>query len=54
MENTKPKTLDGIKKLAKKIKKAKEVKHTEALELASKQAGFQNFRHARAALEAKP
>jgi hypothetical protein len=41
-----PSTVDGIKRLAKKIKRAQSIPHHEALALASKQAGFQNLRHA--------
>lgn len=43
----KPKTLDGIKKLAKKIGRADGIPHNKALEIASRQAGYENFQHAR-------
>lgn len=42
-----PSTIEGIKSLAKTIKKAKGITHTAALEEASKQAGYQNYTHAR-------
>ncbi|MBX3713064.1 MAG: DUF5623 domain-containing protein [Lysobacter sp.] len=41
-----PSTLDGIKRLANAIKRERNLKHHEALELAAQRAGFQNFRHA--------
>lgn len=47
-----PSTVDGIKNLAKKIKREKNISHTEALDVASKQAGFETFVHARKALSA--
>jgi hypothetical protein len=42
----KPSTLDGIKSLAKKIKRDLGIPHHEALDLSAHEAGFQNFRHA--------
>jgi len=42
-----PSTVDGIKQLAKKIKREQSVSHTAALDLASRQAGYENFVHAR-------
>lgn len=42
-----PSTVDGIKQLAKKLKREHDITHTEALALASRQAGFENFVHAR-------
>lgn len=42
-----PSTVDGIKQLAKKIKREQNVSHTAALDLASRQAGYENFVHAR-------
>lgn len=47
----KPTTLLGIKQLAKKISKAEGVRHHVALDKAAKQAGYQNFTHARHSLE---
>lgn len=49
-----PKTIEGIKSLAKSIKKAHGVPHHEALNTAAKQAGFANFHDAHKALGAKP
>lgn len=42
-----PSTVDGIKQLAKKIKRERCTTHTEALDAASRQAGYENFVHAR-------
>ena len=42
-----PSTVDGIKQLAKKIKRERSTTHTEALDAASRQAGYENFVHAR-------
>lgn len=42
-----PSTVDGIKQLAKKIKRERRTTHTEALDVASRQAGYENFVHAR-------
>ena len=42
-----PSTVDGIKSLAKKIKRERNVTHMEALDLASRQAGYENFVHAK-------
>ncbi|WP_448227441.1 hypothetical protein [Pseudoxanthomonas mexicana] len=42
-----PSTVDGIKQLAKKIKRERSTTHTEALDEASRQAGYENFVHAR-------
>lgn len=46
----KPSCLDGIKNLAKKLKRDQGIRHTEALEVASRQAGYQSFVHARRSL----
>lgn len=45
-----PTTINGIKRLASKIKKKELVKHTEALDRAAKSANFSNYRHALRAL----
>ena len=42
-----PSTVDGIKQLAKKIRREHSTPHTEALEVASRQAGYENFVHAK-------
>lgn len=44
---TPPSTIDGIKRLAIRIKRAQQIPHQKALEAASQQAGFQNFVHAK-------
>lgn len=49
-----PTTLDGIKRLATLIKRAQKVTHSNALDLVSISAGFQNFRHARNSLSCSP
>lgn len=46
-----PKTLNGIKQLAKKIKRAEGFTHTQSLDLAARQAGYENYQHARKQLE---
>lgn len=53
LEHIKPATLEGIKSLAKKIKKRDLIPHHEALNKAAVQAGYQNFRHAQNKLSAK-
>lgn len=45
-DNISPKTIDGIKSLAKAIKKREGIKHAEALDQAALQAGYSNFRNA--------
>lgn len=45
--NITPSTVDGIKQLAKKISRERNISHTEALDAASEQAGFENFVHAK-------
>ena len=45
-ETLRPSTLDGIKSLARTLKKKHGLKHSEALEAASLQAGYLNFKHA--------
>ena len=47
IESIRPSTVDGIKQLAKKIKRERNITHTESLDLASRQAGFENFVHAK-------
>lgn len=46
----KPTTVEGIKRLAKQIKRERALTHTAALHEAAKQAGFQNWQHAHKAL----
>lgn len=50
-DNIHPSTLGGIKRLAKQIKKANDVPHYEALDIAAKSASFENFAHARKLLQ---
>ncbi len=45
-----PSTMTGIKRLAKQIKAAQGLSHSESLDCASVAAGYQNFRHAQTAL----
>jgi hypothetical protein len=47
---THPSTLDGIKRLAKSIKRGRGIQHARALDAAALTAGYQNFRHAKNAL----
>lgn len=42
-----PSTVDGIKQLAKKIRREHNIPYTQALEDASRRAGYENFVHAR-------
>ncbi|QYW06522.1 hypothetical protein uan_110 [Pseudomonas phage UAntarctica] len=51
---TQPSTLEGIKKAAKKLKKApgSELTHSQALEQAAKAAGYRNYHHAQTTLSA--
>lgn len=46
LEDVKPSTMEGLKRLANKLKKQDGVQHAAALDKAAKQAGFQNFSHA--------
>ena len=46
-ENVQPSTIGGIKRHAKQLKKANEVPHHEALDLAARNASYENFAHAR-------
>ena len=43
----KPLTVNGIKQLAKKISRERNITHTSALNLASRQAGYEDFEHAK-------
>jgi hypothetical protein len=47
-----PSTMEGIKRLAKSIKREKNITHTKALDLAAQAAGFENFQHAHKTLHA--
>ena len=49
-----PSTIDGIKRLAKTIKRERNVPHYDALDLASRAAGFENIRHAQRQLSSEP
>lgn len=53
-KSVRPSTIDGIKSLAKSIKRDKGIKHSEALECAAQAAGFNNFIHASRELGDKP
>ncbi|MCJ8056633.1 hypothetical protein GB928_025375 [Shinella curvata] len=48
--DVRPKTLDGIKRLAAEIGKERGIKHSVALDLAARAASFANFRHAQRVL----
>lgn len=48
--SVRPSSIEGIKRLAKKIASEKSVKHTTALNEAAVLAGYQNFTHAKHAL----
>ena len=49
-----PSTVDGIKRLAKVIKRERGLTHHEALDLAAQRAGYQNLRHAQHQLAESP
>lgn len=53
-KSVRPSTIDGIKSLAKSIKRDKGIKHSEALDCAAQSAGFNNFIHASRELDDKP
>lgn len=42
-----PTTLEGLKKLAKKIKRESGYQHTDCLEIAAKRMGYGSYTHAR-------
>jgi len=46
-KNLRPSTIDGIKRLAARLRVEQNISHTVALDRASVQAGFQNYAHAR-------
>lgn len=48
-----PSTMDGIKRLAKKIKQVLGIKHAAALDLAARAAFFENYKHARRSLSSQ-
>jgi hypothetical protein len=48
-----PSTLDGIKRLARTIKREQNISHHEALDVAARRARFDNFRHAQVQLHAQ-
>jgi len=50
--NIKPLTVNGIRQLAKKISREHKITHTDALNIASRQAGYENFVHAKRQLPA--
>lgn len=50
IDDLRPTTLEGVKRLAKQIKKKSGIKHSDALNLAAKSADCMNFRHARRTL----
>ncbi|MEL7936417.1 DUF5623 domain-containing protein [Pseudomonas delhiensis] len=49
-QSVQPSTLAGISRLAKAIKKQDQITHLAALEIAAQRAGYQNYQHARHAL----
>ncbi|WP_244486029.1 MULTISPECIES: DUF5623 domain-containing protein [Bradyrhizobium] len=55
-DHIRPSSIEGIKQLANRLKKANGLKHSVALDMASKAAGCENFTHARRSLgtNAKP
>lgn len=53
MKPVKPKTLSGIKQLAKVIRREQLVKHTKALDMAARQAGYDSYVHAHTTFKEK-
>jgi len=53
-KSVRPSTIDGIKSLAAVLKRERGIKYTEALELAAKVAGYNNFKHAQRKLLEQP
>lgn len=49
-QSVQPSTLAGISRLAKAIRKQDQITHLAALEIAAQRAGYQNYQHARHAL----
>jgi hypothetical protein len=49
-DHIRPSSIKGIKQLAKRLKRAEAVLYTRALDMASKAAGFENFKHAQRVL----
>jgi len=49
-EKIRPSTINGIKRLTKQLKKANSIPHHEALDIAAKAAGYENYNHARNSL----
>ncbi|WP_421876003.1 hypothetical protein [Pacificispira sp.] len=45
-DDIRPKTLGGIKQLAKRLKKREGCPHHVALDMAAQAAGFSNYKHA--------
>lgn len=44
--DVRPSTMEGIKRLAKSIKREKNLTHAKALDQAAQAAGFEDFQHA--------
>lgn len=51
VERPLPTTLEGLKKLAKKIKRESGYIHTECLEIAARRMGYGSYKHARRELQ---
>jgi hypothetical protein len=49
-----PSTLEGIKRLAKPLKRERRISHSQALDAAAQQAGYASFRHAQKQLAKSP
>lgn len=53
-EDVRPSSIEGIKRLANQIKKARGIPHSESLKVAAKAASFENFAHAQRILTERP
>jgi hypothetical protein len=54
IQNLTPTTIEGVKRLAKRLKKAGDLNQSKALDLAAIQAGFADYRSANRALNNAP
>lgn len=46
-----PRTLDGLKRTAKRVKRDEDVTHTQALDIVARRMGYENYTHARKTLK---
>lgn len=51
IDELRPSTIDGIKRLADRLQTRSEIRRSDALDAAARRGGFQNYAHARRAIE---